>query len=71
MEQKKSNLVWLAVVVALALLVWWYWGYQSAPETDALSGGDTTADIGQDLQSVDLGAVEQELDALDKDINQL
>lgn len=81
-SSKNKRVVWVvaAVVIVAAVLGWWYM-YRLAPTSDKaptsgemqepLSGGDTTADIGQDLETVDLGNVDSELDALDQDINQL
>lgn len=66
-----------AIVVLIGAFVWWQYGfYQSPPSPTAgtsepLSGEDTTAAIEQDLGAVDLGNVGEELDQLDKDINQL
>ena len=73
MNQTKSNLVWVVVaVVVLGLLAWWYWGYQTAPQADVLSGSDITADIAKDFQTATIdGSVEQELDQLNQDINKL
>lgn len=81
---KNKRVVWIVVAVAVvvAVLAWWYM-YRRAPgssdegaptsvETqEPLSGGDTAADISRDLEAVDLGNVDSELNALDQDINQL
>lgn len=73
-------LVWIitAAVLAGAALAWWYFSYRSVPaplETveapPPLTGGDTTPDIEQNLEAIDLGDVGAELDQLDPDINQL
>ena len=71
--------VWIviAAVVLAGVAIWWYVAYRPAPEsttaetTMPLSGEDTTAAIEQDIEAVDLGNVDEELDALDQDINQL
>jgi len=78
---KNKVWVWIIIVAVLAVVigvsVWWYAGYQSEstpPAGDAavpLSGGDTSAEIGKDLEMVDLGNVGSELNELDKDIDQL
>lgn len=82
MAAAKSKVwIWAFVAVvaaAAALIVWKYVGYQPAPveptavEVNApLAGGDTSADISKDLETVDLGDVGSELNQLDSDINQL
>lgn len=79
--ENKNNKTWIWVVVGALVVVglWWYVYY--APSYQApgaqpqavqpLSGGDTTADITADLNAVDLGNVDQDLQQLDADIEQL
>lgn len=83
-SSKNKRVLWIVVAVAIVVVVlaWWYM-YRRAPGSsdegastsveaqEPLSGGDTAADIGRDLEAVDLGNVDSELNALDQDINQL
>lgn len=82
MASKGKSWTWViaaVVVAAIAVLAWWWYviqlnPYPIAPENEvlpSLAGGDTVGDIEQDLGAVDLGNVDQELNELDKDINQL
>jgi len=71
--------VWVIIIIAaLALIGWlaWYYGFFSPVATEEgvqqpVSDEDTTADISNDLNSVDVGSPEQDLKNLDKDLNEL
>ncbi|MCX6812911.1 MAG: hypothetical protein NTV77_00240 [Candidatus Azambacteria bacterium] len=71
--------IWIIIViVALVLIGWaaWYYGFFSPVATEEgaqqpVSDRDTTADISNDLNSVDLGNPDQDLKNLDSDLNQL
>lgn len=80
MENKNNTMMWVWVVVGVLVVagLWWYAYYgpsYQAPEApqaaEPLSGGDTTADITEDFNAIDLGDVEQDLQQLDADIEQL
>lgn len=62
--------LWIIIVIAaLALIGWaaWQYGFLTRP----LLGGDTTTDISNDLNSVDIGDPSQDLKQMDADINSL
>jgi len=76
--------VWVIIVIAaLALIGWaaWYYGFFSPVVTNEnvqqpnvqqpVSDRDTTTDISNDLNSVDVGNPDQDLKQLDADLNQL
>ena len=76
--------VWIIIIIAaLALIGWlaWYYGFFSPVATEEgvqqpsvqrpVSDRDTTTDISNDLNSVDIGNPDQDLKQLDADLNQL
>ena len=79
--------VWVIIIIAaLALVGWaaWYYGFFSPVATkegvqqpvkegvqQPVLDRDTTADISNDLNSVDVGNPDQDLKQLDADLNQL
>ena len=76
--------VWVIIVIAaLALIGWaaWHYGFFSPVVTNEnvqqpnvqqpVSDRDTTTDISNDLNSVDVGNPDQDLKQLDADLNQL
>jgi len=71
--------VWIIIIIAaLALVGWaaWYYGFFSPVATkegvqQPVLDRDTTADISNDLNSVDVGNPDQDLKNLDADLNQL
>ncbi|MBI2036895.1 MAG: hypothetical protein HYT14_00865 [Candidatus Liptonbacteria bacterium] len=79
--ENKNKKVWVWVVIGALVVagLWWYAYYQPTyqapgelPQTaQPLSGGDTTADITDDLNAIDLGDIDKDLQQLDADIEQL
>ena len=69
-SQKSKTWIWVVVVVLLAVALWW-WNQQSAIAPEIVSEGDTTVAIDQDLNAVDLGDVDAELQDLEADVNSL
>jgi len=78
--ENKNKMMWVWVVVGALVVagLWWYVYYQpfvTAPEAQPqavpFSGGDTTADISEDFNAVDLGDIDKDLEQLDADIEQL
>lgn len=71
-----KNIIVLIVVVAAAVLLFWMWqqgilpfGQQAeAPETEQ---GDTTTDIQEQLDAVDLGDLDAEFKDIDRDLESL
>lgn len=71
--------VWIIIVIAaLALVGWaaWYYGFFNPVAIkenvqQPVSDRDTTTDISNDLNSVDVGNPDQDLKNLDSDLNQL
>ena len=69
------------MIAALALIIWaaWYYGFFSPVTIEEIeesvqqpvSEKDTTADIGSDLNSVDIGDPNQDLKQMDADIDSL
>ncbi len=78
MNTSKTWIWIIIVIVALVLIGWatWYYGFFSSVTTkesvqQPVSDRDTTADISNDLNSVDVGNPDQDLKQLDADLNQL
>ncbi len=74
MNTSKNWLWTLIAVTALALLLaaWQYGIFNSFLNNGVpLSAGDTTTDINNDLNAVDVGNPEEDLKQLDADLNQL
>lgn len=79
METSNKTWIWIIIVIAaLALIGWlaWYYGFFGPVTTkesvqQPVSDRDTTADISNDLNSVDIGNPDQDLKQLDADLNQL
>lgn len=64
-----SNKNWILILIAVIVLalLWASWQYGLAPLLD----NDTTATIDKDLNTVDIGNPDQDLNQLDADLNQL
>lgn len=76
MEISNKTWIWIliAVIVFALLCVVWQYGFLDqfiTKEEPMLSGDDTTADIDNDLNTVDVGNPDQDLKNLDADLNQL
>ena len=78
MNTSKTWIWIIIVIVALVLIGWtaWHYGFFSPVTTkesvqQPVSDRDTTADISNDLNSVDVGNPDQDLKQLDADLNQL
>lgn len=74
-----KNWLWIVIVIAaLALIGWVAWQYgfltlktEKQSQSQPLLGGDTTTDIGNDLNSVNIGDPSQDLKQMNADINSL
>jgi len=72
------NKTWILILIAVVVLalVWVAWQYgffnQLVTKEEALiSDNDTTAEIDNDLNAVDIGSPDEDLKQLDSDLNQL
>lgn len=71
--------IWIIIIIAaLTFIGWAAWQYgfltlktEERFQSQPLLGGDTTTDIGNDLNSVDIGDPSQDLKQMDADINGL
>jgi len=75
---KTLNKTWILILIAVVVLalVWVAWQYgffnQLVTKEEALiSDNDTTAEIDNDLNAVDIGSPDEDLKQLDSDLNQL
>lgn len=71
-----KNWLWVLIIVVVLVLIWavWQYGIFNRPITrEAVppSAGDTTAEIGKDLKTVDVGNPDEDLKQLDADLNKL
>lgn len=67
----KKSLVLSLVVISLVILGFWYFG-SSAPKQEAqVPASNTSANILQELDGVDVGSIENELQSVNADINSL
>ena len=76
METSNKTWIWILIVVVALAFLWaaWRYGIFNGPitkEAISPSTGDTTAEIGKDLNTVDVGNPDQDLKQLDADLNQL
>ena len=72
------NKTWILILIAVVVLalVWVAWQYgffnQLVTKEEALiSDNDTTVEIDNDLNAVDIGSPDEDLKQLDSDLNQL
>lgn len=71
---KKKLVVVFVVAAAVAVSLWWWFSQApvlEAPTTGQQAPNDTTAAINQDLQAVDFGDLDAELQGIDQELNQL
>ncbi|KKS26661.1 MAG: hypothetical protein UU84_C0021G0007 [Candidatus Yanofskybacteria bacterium GW2011_GWC2_41_9] len=75
---KTLNKTWILILIAVVVLalVWVAWQYgffnQLVTKEEALiSDNDTTVEIDNDLNAVDIGSPDEDLKQLDSDLNQL
>ena len=75
---KTLNKTWILILIAVVVLalVWVAWQYgffnQLVTKEEALiSDNDTTVEIDNDLNAVDIGNPDEDLKQLDSDLNQL
>ena len=76
METSNKTWIWVLIAVIALALVWvaWQYGFFNqlvTKETAPISDSDTTVEIDNDLNAVDVGNPDQDLKQLDADLNQL
>ncbi len=79
----KKILIVIVIVILVAIGAWWWMSQggipayapttgQEAPEASAVAlDADNTARISQELDSVDMGSLDNEFQGVDKDLNSL
>jgi hypothetical protein len=67
-NNKKKKILIAAGLLALVLLVAWWWQSARGP---IRFGEDTPEAINEDLESVDIGDLNTEFEAIDQELNQL
>lgn len=71
-----KKIVWIIVIIVAVIIGLLIWSNRtnkvSAPTgAEVVPGNDTTAAINQDLNSLDVGDINQEFQAIDAGLNQL
>ncbi len=71
-----KKLIWIIVIIVIVIVGFLIWGRRanrvSAPTgAEVVPGNDTTAAINQNLNSLDVGDLNQEFQSIDADLNQL
>ncbi len=71
----KKILFALVVIIVLAALAYWWFGdtpvEETLPENQTLLEEDTTSEILENLEGIDLGDLEQEFQDIDAELDQL
>lgn len=73
MKNKTGIIIAIVVIMALG---YWYWSVNGTPLATVPTAtfnetADTTADISVDVQNIDIGDIDKDFEAIDKDINTL
>ncbi|MDP3727613.1 MAG: hypothetical protein Q8R35_03165 [bacterium] len=68
---KKLLIAIIVIVLAAAALWWWQSNAPATPSAGETVGSDDTAAISQELETVDLGDVDKEFQAIDADLDSL
>lgn len=78
MEISNKTWLWIVIAVVVLALFWIAWQYgfltlktEEQSQFQPLSGGDTTAEIDDDLNAIDVGNPDQDFEQIDADINSL
>lgn len=71
-----KNWLWTVIIIVALALLWaaWQYGFFNrlvTREGAPISDNDTTVEINNDLNAVDVGNPDQDLKQLDADLNQL
>ena len=66
--------LWIIIIVAVVLVLWWQWqsgDLGNLPQLPGVSEGDTTGQIQQDLEQINVGDIDQEFQNIDAELNKL
>ena len=72
-----KTVIWIIIIAVAATGIWFLFFQQKEPSTEGLlqlpevSDNDTTAQIMQDLDGINLGDINQEFEAIDAELNNL
>ncbi|OHB17867.1 MAG: hypothetical protein A2913_01150 [Parcubacteria group bacterium RIFCSPLOWO2_01_FULL_40_65] len=71
-----KKIFWIILIVALAIVGYWFWQTQQSPDAELpqlpqVSNEDTTVQIQQDLNEINLGDIDAEFQSIDADLNNL
>ena len=70
-----KKLFWIIIIIVVVLILWWLWqsggDLRNLPQLPGVSEEDTTTQIQQDLNQIDLGDIDQEFQSIDTDLNNL
>ena len=68
-----KKILWLIIIVIVAYFIWQYLETRNLlrPFLPSVSPSDTTGQINQDLNQIDILDVNQELEAIDAELNNL
>ena len=70
--------LWIIIIIVIVLVGGWLWktrvqqpSTQGLPQLPAVSETDTTTQIQQDLDQIDLGDIDKEFESIDAELNSL
>lgn len=66
-----SLIIWVVLIIVIVVAAFLIFSQGSPVEAPEIGGEDTTSAIGDQLDSIDLGELESELQGIDGDLNQL
>ena len=71
-----KKVIWIIILIVIVIVGFLIWGRRvsrvsAPPGADIVPGNDTTSAINQDLNSLNLGDINQEFQAIDSELNQL
>lgn len=68
MKNKTSIII---AIIVLAIAGYWYWTKATTPSVPGSNTADTTDVIRAEVQSIDVGDINGDFDAINRDINTL
>lgn len=66
-----SLIIWVVLIIVIVVAAFFVFSQGSSVEAPEIGGEDTTSAIGDQLDSIDIGEIENELQGIDGDLNQL
>ena len=70
-----NKILWIIVIIIIAVVLWWLWqsGWDvgSLPQVPGVSEEDTTGQIQQDLEQIDLGDIDSQFESIDAELQGL